>query len=58
MGHSRLGRGALVDLSWGILGETLGAQGVAGAAAFLAAVLVAATAEAPDADCGNEVCEV
>jgi drug/metabolite transporter (DMT)-like permease len=44
-------------LSLVALGETVGPQGLVGGAAFLAAVLLAATAPAPDADCDEDVCE-
>ena len=40
------------------LGETVGIQGVVGGSAFMAALFLAATAEAPDPDCGAENCEV
>lgn len=40
------------------LGETVGTQGLIGGSAFLAALFLAATAEAPDPDCGKENCEV
>ena len=40
------------------LGETVGPQGVLGGGVFLAAVLLAATADAPDPDCGEQICEV
>ena len=39
------------------LGETVGAQGVAGGGAFLVAVLLAASTPAPDPDCDENVCE-
>lgn len=45
-------------LSCVFLGETVGAQGMIGGSAFLAALALAATAEAPDPDCGKENCEV
>ena len=41
-----------------VLGETVGVQGAVGGAAFLAAVLLAATAPAPDPDCEDDICEV
>ena len=45
-------------LSLVLLGETVGAQGVLGGAAFLAAVLLAATAPSPDPDCEEDLCEI
>ena len=45
-------------LSLIFLGETVGPQGVVGGAAFLAAVLLAASTPAPDPDCDEAVCEV
>ena len=45
-------------LSLVFLGETVGAEGVAGGAAFLAAVFIAASAPEPDPDCGLDNCEV
>eukprot|EP00542_Grammatophora_oceanica_P006064 CAMPEP_0194061140 /NCGR_PEP_ID=MMETSP0009_2-20130614/73763_1 /TAXON_ID=210454 /ORGANISM="Grammatophora oceanica, Strain CCMP 410" /LENGTH=476 /DNA_ID=CAMNT_0038712341 /DNA_START=14 /DNA_END=1444 /DNA_ORIENTATION=- len=45
-------------MSYFFLGETVGTQGLVGGGAFLVALFLAATAEAPDADCGEEVCEV
>jgi drug/metabolite transporter (DMT)-like permease len=45
-------------MSFFFLGETLGLQGLVGGTAFLAALFFAATAEAPDADCGQDNCEV
>ena len=47
---------ALISLA--VLGETVGLQGVLGGGAFLAAVLLAATAPAPDPDCDEAQCEV
>jgi drug/metabolite transporter (DMT)-like permease len=40
------------------LGETVGPQGMIGGAAFLVALYLAATAEAPDPNCGKKNCEV
>lgn len=45
-------------MSYGFLGETVGPQGLAGGAAFLAALFLAATSEAPDPNCGKQNCEV
>ena len=45
-------------MSYGFLGETVGRQGLAGGAAFLTALYLAATAEAPDPECGQKNCEV
>ena len=45
-------------LSYFFLGETVGIQGFIGGFAFLAALFLAATADAPDPDCGKEACEV
>lgn len=45
-------------MSFAFLGETVGIQGLAGGAAFLSALLLAATSEAPDPDCGQDNCEV
>jgi drug/metabolite transporter (DMT)-like permease len=45
-------------LSCIFLGETVGLQGMIGGTAFLAALFLAATAEAPEPDCGKENCEV
>lgn len=45
-------------MSMVVLGETVGDQGMLGGAAFLGAMLVAATAEAPDPDCPGQNCEV
>lgn len=47
---------ALIALA--ALGETVGPQGVLGGAAFLAAVLLAASTPSPDPDCPEETCEV
>jgi drug/metabolite transporter (DMT)-like permease len=45
-------------LSYMFLGETVGFQGLIGGSAFLVALFLAATAEAPDPNCGKENCEV
>jgi drug/metabolite transporter (DMT)-like permease len=45
-------------LSFVFLGETIGIEGAIGGTAFLSALFLAATAEAPDADCGETNCEV
>lgn len=45
-------------MSYVFLGETVGRQGLAGGAAFLTALYLAATAEAPDPECGQKNCEV
>uniref|UniRef100_A0A6U6LLQ7 EamA domain-containing protein n=1 Tax=Odontella aurita TaxID=265563 RepID=A0A6U6LLQ7_9STRA len=45
-------------LSYFFLGETVGAQGLVGGAAFLGALFLAATAEPPDPNCGEPICEV
>lgn len=45
-------------LSYMFLGETVGFQGLIGGIAFLVALFLAATAEAPDPNCGKENCEV
>jgi drug/metabolite transporter (DMT)-like permease len=45
-------------LSWGLLGETVGQQGMAGGMLFLVAMFLAATADVPDADCEKDICEV
>ena len=47
---------ALISLV--VLGERVGPQGLLGGSAFLAAVLLAATAEEPDPDCEEQICEV
>ena len=44
-------------LSLVFLHETVGPEGLAGGALFLAAVFLAATAPAPDPDCDADVCE-
>eukprot|EP00980_Cylindrotheca_fusiformis_P016456 scaffold4903_cov125-Cylindrotheca_fusiformis.AAC.3 len=45
-------------LSFFFLGEKLGMQGLVGGSAFLAALFLAATTEAPDPDCEEVQCEV
>ena len=45
-------------MSFFFLGETIGVNGAVGGTAFLVALFLAATAEAPDPDCGKENCEV
>lgn len=45
-------------ISFAALGERVGPQGLVGGGAFLAAVLLAATAPAPDPDCDEARCEV
>eukprot|EP00316_Scyphosphaera_apsteinii_P020324 CAMPEP_0119319876 /NCGR_PEP_ID=MMETSP1333-20130426/50706_1 /TAXON_ID=418940 /ORGANISM="Scyphosphaera apsteinii, Strain RCC1455" /LENGTH=359 /DNA_ID=CAMNT_0007326411 /DNA_START=246 /DNA_END=1326 /DNA_ORIENTATION=- len=45
-------------LSLALLDETVGPEGLAGGALFLAAVFLAATAPAPDANCKDEICEI
>ena len=45
-------------LSFIFLGETIGLQGLIGGSAFCSALFLAATADAPDADCPEKVCEV
>lgn len=45
-------------LSYTFLSESIGMQGLLGGAAFLFALFLAATAEAPDPYCGKENCEV
>lgn len=45
-------------LSFLFLRETIGTQGMVGGSVFLVALFLAATAEAPDADCGERNCEV
>ena len=45
-------------LSLCLLGETLGKEGLIGGALFLSAMLLAATAETPDAKCDESNCEV
>ena len=41
-----------------VFGDTIGWQGVVGGSAFLTALFLAATTEAPDAECGKKQCEV
>jgi drug/metabolite transporter (DMT)-like permease len=45
-------------LSYLFLGETIGTEGLVGGTVFLVALFMAATAEPPDADCGEINCEV
>lgn len=45
-------------ISYIALGETLGLQGLVGGMAFFTALVLAATAEAPDPNCGQDACEV
>jgi drug/metabolite transporter (DMT)-like permease len=45
-------------MSFVFLGETIGRNGAVGGTSFLAALFLAATAEAPDPNCGQENCEV
>ncbi|KAG7354052.1 EamA-like transporter family protein [Nitzschia inconspicua] len=45
-------------LSFLFLGETIGSQGLIGGSVFLVALFLAATAEAPQADCGETNCEI
>jgi drug/metabolite transporter (DMT)-like permease len=45
-------------LSFFFLGERIGLQGLVGGSAFLAALFLAATADAPDPDCEEDNCEV
>ena len=45
-------------LSFLVLGETVGTTGLLGGGAFLVAMMLAATAELPDPDCGENICEV
>jgi drug/metabolite transporter (DMT)-like permease len=45
-------------LSFALLGETMGNQGMMGASLFLIAIFFAATAESPDPNCGQDDCEV
>lgn len=45
-------------LSYAFLGETIGPPGMVGGSIFLAALFLAATAEAPDPNCGQDNCEV
>ena len=47
---------ALLSFVW--LGETIGLQGMIGGSAFLVALFLAATTEAPMEDCGKKNCEV
>jgi drug/metabolite transporter (DMT)-like permease len=45
-------------MSFVVFGETIGFQGLFGGTAFLTALFLAATTEAPDPDCGKAQCEV
>lgn len=45
-------------MSFFFLGETIGLTGAVGGTAFLVALFLAATAEAPDPHCGKQNCEV
>jgi drug/metabolite transporter (DMT)-like permease len=45
-------------MSFCFLGETIGLNGAIGGTAFLGALFLAATTEAPDANCGEDQCEV
>jgi drug/metabolite transporter (DMT)-like permease len=45
-------------LSFVLLGETLGENGLIGGGLFLTAIFIAASAESPDANCGDDNCEV
>lgn len=45
-------------MSFVFLGETIGLNGAIGGTAFLVALFLAATTEAPDPNCGQENCEV
>ena len=45
-------------LSFVFLGETIGIQGLVGGSAFLVALFLAATTDAPDPDCPEVTCEV
>lgn len=47
---------AIISYFW--LGETIGWQGMIGGTAFLSALFLAATTEAPEEDCGKDICEV
>lgn len=44
-------------MSFFLLGETVGSIGLLGGAAFLAAMMMAATAELPDPNCEQKMCE-
>lgn len=46
------------SMSFFFLGETVGVVGLVGGSAFLSALFLAATAEAPDPNCEAEQCEV
>lgn len=45
-------------IAWAFLGETVGLEGALGAAAFVSATALAATAPAPDPACDADTCEV
>mmetsp|Transcript_43938 Transcript_43938/g.105997 ORF Transcript_43938/g.105997 Transcript_43938/m.105997 type:complete len:430 (-) Transcript_43938:43-1332(-) len=45
-------------MSFFLLGEQIGVQGLVGGSAFLVALFLAATAEAPDPNCEEENCEI
>ncbi len=45
-------------MSFFLLGETLGQNGLMGGFLFLSAIFLAASAESPDANCGDDNCEV
>ncbi len=45
-------------LSFVLLGETLGEKGMAGGLLFLTAIFLAASAESPDEECEEDICEV
>ena len=45
-------------MSFFAFGETIGLEGLIGGSAFLTALFLAATAEAPDPDCDEPTCEV
>jgi len=45
-------------MSFSLLGEQIGVQGLVGGSAFLVALFLAATADAPDPNCEEENCEI
>eukprot|EP00543_Licmophora_paradoxa_P002485 CAMPEP_0202454936 /NCGR_PEP_ID=MMETSP1360-20130828/12576_1 /ASSEMBLY_ACC=CAM_ASM_000848 /TAXON_ID=515479 /ORGANISM="Licmophora paradoxa, Strain CCMP2313" /LENGTH=369 /DNA_ID=CAMNT_0049074389 /DNA_START=159 /DNA_END=1268 /DNA_ORIENTATION=+ len=45
-------------MAFAFLGETVGVQGILGGSAFLGALFLAATADPPEANCGQDSCEV
>ena len=45
-------------MSYFLLGEQVGFEGITGGSAFLCAMFLAATAETPDANCNSKECEV